>query len=292
MKPTKEMYLSRINAHPRDSNIVFEEEGHKYTILTDLNNKYTSTTTWCHSHFPKFNADAVITGMMRGKNWKEGHKYWGMTREEIKAQWSNNGASVSQSGTDLHYRIECFMNNTIPENPDLPFAHLKPDPPNVLTHRELLEEPNATYNEASEVQEWVYFINFVRDHPDKKPYRTEWTIYDEDIKISGSIDMVYENEDGTLSIYDWKRCKQITKVNTYNKFAITREICEMPDSNFWHYSLQLNTYKEILEKKYGKTIRDMFLVQLHPEAEEGNYVLYQVPDLSTKIRELFSKKSM
>jgi hypothetical protein len=51
----------------------------------------------------------------------------------------------------------------------------------------------------------------------------------------------------------------------------------------------LNTYKAILEDKYNKTIRDMFLVQLHPEVEEGNYVLYEVPDLSTKVRELFSK---
>jgi ATP-dependent exoDNAse (exonuclease V) beta subunit len=122
-----------------------------------------------------------------------------------------------------------------------------------------------------------------------KPYRTEWMIYDEDIKISGSIDMVYENDDGTLSIYDWKRCKQITKVNQYNKFAITKEICDMPDSNFWHYSLQLNTYKAILEAKYNKRIRDMFLVQLHPEADEGNYALYPVPDLSITVTELLSK---
>lgn len=286
------MYLSKVNAHPRDANITFEEEGHKYTILTDLESTYTSVTTWCHSHFPKFNADAVITGMMRSKNWKEGHKYWGMSREEIKAQWNNNGASVCQAGTDLHYRIECFMNNRLPEDPEIPFAILHTEPTNALTHRELLENPAfnlPTTASIDEVQEWIYFLNFVNDHPEMKPYRTEWTIYNEDIKISGSIDMVYENPDGTLSIYDWKRCKQITKVNTYNKFAVTEEISDLPDSNFWHYSLQLNTYKAILEAKYNKTIRDMFLVQLHPEAEEGNYVLHQVPDLSTTVASLLSK---
>jgi ATP-dependent exoDNAse (exonuclease V) beta subunit len=225
--------------------------------------------------------------MMRGKNWKEGHKYWGMTRAEIKAQWSNNGASVSQSGTNLHNRIECFMNNRYPEDPELPFAIIHQDPTEVLTHRELLEQPIALDDHS--VIEWTYFLNFVRDHPNMKPYRTEWTIYNEDLKLSGSIDIVYENEDGSLSIYDWKRCKQITKVNQYNKFAVSPEISDMADSNFWHYSLQLNTYKAILEDKYNKTIRDMFLVQLHPEVEEGNYVLYEVPDLSTKVRELFSK---
>jgi ATP-dependent exoDNAse (exonuclease V) beta subunit len=226
--------------------------------------------------------------MMRGKNWKEGHKYWGMTREEIKAQWFNNGASVSQAGTDLHYRIECFMNNRFPENPDLPFAILPhTTTASALTHQELSEQPIAEDDHS--VPEWTYFLNFIRDHPNKKPYRTEWMIYNEDLKLSGSIDMVYENEDGTLSIYDWKRCKQITKVNQYNKFAISPEICEMADSNYWHYSLQLNTYKAILEAKYNKQIRDMFLVQLHPESDEGNYVLYEVQDLSTKIQELFAK---
>ena len=34
--------------------IQFFEKGHKYTISTDPNSKYTSVTTWNHSHFPKF----------------------------------------------------------------------------------------------------------------------------------------------------------------------------------------------------------------------------------------------
>lgn len=301
-----DIHLRLINAHPRDQHIQFEEEGHKYTVLTDPDSKYTSVTTWCHSHFPTFDADAVITGMMRGRNWKPGHKYWGMSKEEIKAQWTANGSAVSQAGTDLHYRIECFMNiggiSPRPPVPSLPLQSLVEDeegkdlpfaisPPSAavtaLTHRELLDQPVANRNISEDVKEWVYFLNFVADHPDMKPYRTEWMIYDEDIKISGSIDMVYENEeDGTLSIFDWKRCKQITKVNPYNKFAISPEFAEMPDSNFWHYSLQLNTYKVILETKYNKRVRDLYLVQLHPEADAGNYELYLVPDLSSRIREV------
>jgi hypothetical protein len=352
------MYLSQLNPHPRDAHITFEEEGHKYTILTDPDSKYTSVTTWCHSHFPVFDADRVITNMMRSKNWNPSNKYWGMSREEIKAQWSNNGASVSQAGTDLHHRIECFMNNrsegSAPTSPpeimlccnfsendelekEFPFAILpchfttpgaglkeakKAAFQTALTHRELLTQSVAQSidqsgvwggtpsidqsgvwggtpsidqsgvwgrNPNKEAQEWQYFLNFVADHPDMKPYRTEWMIYDEDIKICGSIDMVYENlEDGTLSIFDWKRCKQITKVNPYNKFAITPEFAEMPDSNFWHYALQLNTYKMILENKYNKRVRDLCLVQLHPEADGGDYELYLVPDLTDRIRGFFA----
>jgi ATP-dependent exoDNAse (exonuclease V) beta subunit len=138
--------------------------------------------------------------------------------------------------------------------------------------------------------EWQYFINFINDHKHLKPYRTEWTVYDEDAKIAGSIDMVYENPDGTLSIYDWKRAKIITRINNFNRFAIPPVICHLPDSNFWHYALQLNTYKHILETKYNKTIKDLFLVRLHPDAEEKNYELIELPDLSVEVSDLFQER--
>jgi len=64
--------------------------------------------------------------------------------------------------------------------------------------------------------------------------------------------MVFEKEDGTLLIYDWKRSKEIKKTNPFNKWANKEEIEHLPDSNYWHYCLQLNTYKAILEDKYGQ----------------------------------------
>ena len=60
----------------------------------------------------------------------------------------------------------------------------------------------------------------------------------------------------------------------------------MPDANFWHYSLQLNTYKAILEAKYNKKVKDLYLVRLHPDAEENNYELIKVPDLSSEMNQL------
>jgi hypothetical protein len=113
-------------------------------------------------------------------------------------------------------------------------------------------------------------------------------VYDEDSKIAGSIDMVYENPDGSLSIYDWKRSKEIITTNQYNKFAITDCICHIPDTNFWHYSLQLNTYKTILESKYNKQIKDLFLVRIHPNNEENSYELLSVPILEKEMQDLFT----
>jgi len=278
MKPVLNEVLSARNSHPRDNNIKFFEDGHKYCIAFEPDVKYTSVTTWNHHHFEQFDADNVIQNMMKGKNWKEGHKYWGLTPEQIKSQWNNNKDSVAGAGTDLHYEIECFHNDK-----RFQFEY---------TNNELvqiyLSERKKHLEESS--LEWKYFINFMKDHTYLKPYRTEWTIYHEDAKIAGSIDMVYENPDGTLSIYDWKRSKNITRINTFNKFALTPLICHLPDSNFWHYALQLNTYKYILESKYDKKIKDLYLVRLHPDAEEKNYELIKLPDLSTEINELFEEE--
>ena len=261
------------NREIRDNHIRFYAKGHKYEILTDLKSKYTSVTTWNKSHFPKFDADAVIANIMRGKNWNPDNKYWGQTAEQIKATWFTSGASVADAGTNLHEQIEQFMNNSV----------LEPG----YTHKQLLEHYRSLEDTVVRGPEWQFFLKFIEDHPDMKPYRTEWMIFDEHVKLAGSIDMVYENPDGTLSIYDWKRAKDITKDNNWNKFALNPIIGQMPDTNYWHYSLQLNTYRQILETKYGKKVTSLCLVRIHPDHPEQTYELLPVPILTKEMDTLF-----
>lgn len=265
------------HGHPRDQFIKFYNKGHKYEILTDTNSKYLSVTTWNHKHFPKFDPDVAVQNIFKSKQWGPTNKYWGMTAEQIKNSWKSNGNAVANAGTNLHERIECFMNGDIS---DLD-----------INHDKLYEdyEHSETFGQDDCV-EWNYFIQFVKDHPTLKPYRTEWMIFDEDLKLAGSIDMVYENPDGTLEIYDWKRCKEIVKTTTWNKFAINPLICHMPDTNFWHYTLQLNTYKTILERKYGKIVSKLCLVQLHPDNQNNCYELHEVPMITREIQDLFEER--
>ena len=53
---------------------------------------------------------------------------------------------------------------------------------------------------------------------------------------------------------------------------------------------KLNIYKRILEKNYGYIVKDLFLVRLHPNAEDQNYELIEVPDLSEQVTRLFEEK--
>ena len=284
-------YLSEMNRHERDEMIEFIEEGHKYIIKND---DYKSVTTIIHENFTGFDADKIISTMMTGKNWKKGNKYWGMSECDIKESWKKNGDEQSKLGTNLHYEIECFMNIEMKEGGDLSGA--EGDSINgstgsntvSYTHQDLLsiyeyEIKNNIITADDKGDEWNYFLKYLKDTYWYKPYRTEWKIYHEELKIAGSIDMVYENSDGTLSIYDWKRAKEIQKYNIYKKYSVGECLKNVPDTNFYHYSLQLNLYKYILESKYNKKIKDLYLVRLHPNNKNKTYDLIECKDMTNEI---------
>jgi hypothetical protein len=245
-------YLANKYPHKRDAHILFDEGPHIYTIDGDSN--YMSVTTWNHSHFAPFDADAIISKMMASKRWAQS-KYYGQTAKEIKAGWSANGKAASSAGTKMHYDIECFYNDLDVE----------------------IEE---------DCVEWDYFAQFENEIGQHlTPYRTEMMVWDKELRLAGSIDMIFENPDGTLQVYDWKRCKNIKKDNRWQS-STTECISHLPDTNFWHYSLQLNTYKYMLEKNYGKKVTDMYLVCLHPTNYNKSYIRLKVPELPEEIANL------
>ena len=257
-------YLKNKNSHINDKDTYLDEESHIYNIQGYCD--YTSMTTFIHSLFNHFDADKIITNMMNSKNWVNS-KYYGMTRDEIKNLWEANKINASEDGTNMHLNIEKFYNGASIVNNTL---------------------------------EWQYFMNFYNDYNTTlEPYRTEWIVYDKNIKIAGSIDMIFKpvpeifiDNKEVLDIYDWKRCKDIKKFNNFDKWALNTIISHIPDTNYWHYAFQLNGYKWILENNYNKIIRNMYLVCLHPENSNKSYKLIQIPDLQNEIESLFQERKM
>ena len=250
-------FLAKKNAHPRDEFISFDEGPHIYYVRGDPS--FTSVTTWNHHHFPPFDTEQVLDNTMRSRKMQDStYKYYGMTREEIKQAWDDNRDSAAKAGTKMHYDIECHYNGMEVKNESIEYQH---------------------------------FQKFLKDFPNLKPYRTEWCVYYEELKLSGSIDMVFENEKGELLIYDWKRCKEIKHDDgAYTRYSTTPCIQHLPDTNFWHYALQLNMYKTILEHKYGKTIVDLYLVCMHPDNLYETYERIQVPFLDKEIKDLIEHR--
>ena len=246
------MILSQKNSHPRDSNGKFDEEPHEYYYENEKMKK--SVTTLVHDMFPQFNKDKTAEMLFKRHFDNDKSDYYHMTVDDILQKWENNKNEACSKGTELHKNIE------------------------------------LTYNDVSvndETIEYQYFQDFHNDHKFLVPYRTEWEVYYEEKKIAGSIDMIFQNPDGSFSIYDWKRCKKIEKSNKF-EFGLY-ELDHLPNSNFWHYSLQLNIYKYILLKKYDFFIKDMFLVVCHPNNKK--YMKYECPDLQNEVSLIFDKLS-
>lgn len=230
-------HLSRINYHPRDDKINFVEETHKYYIDGSCEGNL-SCTGFIHEFFGHFDPKACIAKMRKNIAKWTSSPYYGMTDEEIIKKWSDNGKQASEAGTAMHLAIEQFLHGS----------------------------SEQIVPEVKETPEWHYFMKFWKDcGDDLEPYRSEWEVWtSNDIKLCGSIDMVFRRKsDGKFVIYDWKRSKEIKAENPFGTGLAPLE--HLPDTNYWHYTLQLNIYKWMLEKYYGLDVADLYLVILHPD---------------------------
>ena len=235
--------LEKKNKHERDDNIVFEEYGHKYTYNGDCNmgdkddmgdkKDFKSVTTVVHEFFEKFDADKIIDKMMESSKWPNS-KYYGMTKEEIKQLWSENGKNASKLGTQMHAEIEDYFNERLD-----------------------VKEKTKEYKQFEEF--WKEFKNV---NPTWEPFRTEWIVYDEKKKLAGSIDFLLSDSDGNIVIIDWKRSKEIKMANKFKKG--TGPFKSLDDCNYNHYTIQLNCYRHIIETKYNKKVAAMYIVVCHP----------------------------
>ena len=248
--------LALKNAHPRDASISFEEADHVYTVCGERGT-YMSVTTFVHKQFPHFDAKAIIDKILKSpKREDPTYKYYGKTRQDIEAEWEANRVSASSAGTQMHLNIEHHYNG--------------------------MDVSNSSV-------EYGYFKDFARDFAHLEAYRTEWCVFHEELKISGSIDMVFRDvRDGAFYIYDWKRSKEIKYDDEWCDYGVSPALKSVPNLNFWHYSLQLGIYRAILEEKYGLKIAGMFLVVLHPD--NGGYQVIETADLRAEIRGLFEER--
>lgn len=166
--------------------------------------------------------------------------------EKTKLQWKNTAIY----GKSVHKQIEMFTKNETINNPHPEFLQF-------LKYHKTLEEKD-------------YEIEV-----------SEFKIYDEDLKLCGCVDMIYKHKkEKHYIIIDWKTSKNI-KMEGY-KNSCSECIKHIPDSNYWHYTLQLNYYKYILENKYNLKIKKMLMLVLC----DDKYTEYIIPDCTQEISSL------
>ena len=176
----------------------------------------------------------------------------GMTANEVAKMWADKGKKARDQGTFLHEQIENYY---------LGIAY-------------------------EETEEFDQFKNFINDHNDLLPYRSEWRVYDDSLNIAGTIDLIVKNGKNH-DIYDWKRSKKV--VSTYNGQPIEQNqwqqavggLSHIDDTSYNRYCLQQSLYKFILEKNYGIKVDNMYLIVMYPDNQ--NYYKIKVPYLKDEI---------
>lgn len=181
----------------------------------------------------------------------------GLTPQQVKRMWEKKGEEARNLGTQLHEKIERYY---------LGQSNISDD-----TYR-LFEKFTQLYHLS--------------------PYRTEWTIFDEDTQIAGTLDFLnFQNE--VFTIYDWKRSNKVVvcgKAETYSKWGkkAFNPISHVPDTTYWHYALQVSIYRYILEKNYNIVVSKSNLAIFHPDYSQP-YVL-EVPYMRDEVIKLMANR--
>ena len=240
------------NRHQRDLRIQFLPYEHIYIL--DGKESLMSVSNLVSLFFTGF----------KSYYWSERKaREYGITQVEMLEQWDAKGTQSREVGTFLHQQIRNYYHG-------LPFCG----------------QYRFVYNgkfihidtDVSLESEFEQFTCFLNDH-EFVPFRTEWTIFDEDLKIAGTLDMIHK-KNGTFDLYDWKRSHRLLdesgNIRKTNPFQYGIHGLErIPDTDYWHYCLQLNIYRYILERNYDMTVDKMYIILLHSEAIE--YRKIEVP---------------
>lgn len=184
----------------------------------------------------------------------------------ILEEWECKGAESREIGTFMHSQIESYFQNSRP-----------------------IYNTQFVYNgdfvnvdkEVSIEMELQFFKNFIRDHDSITPFRTEWRICDLELKIAGTIDLLCKNKNGGFDIYDWKRSRKASPDERIWRNGING-LHHVPDISFYHYALQQNLYKYILENNYNVRIDNMYIVVFHADFE--NYQKYRIPNMGKEVQ--------
>ena len=102
-----------------------------------------------------------------------------------------------------------------------------------------------------------------------------------------------------LTIFDWKNTKAIHKFSFIRNDKGTGPCADLPNTNYFHYAIQLNVYKYMLEQFYkdivveGNTykrivIDKMFLVIMHDNRD--TYLEMLLPDYQERVRKMFEDR--
>lgn len=161
----------------------------------------------------------------------------GKSEEEIRKEL----AEPSDRGTQMHKDIENFLKGKLYNDAYKEFKMFR------KFYDECILSQNLTFYDAEKI------IEFPQHN------------------IAGTVDALFQKENGEFVIVDWKRSKHLIIDGFPRKYGFGRGLSvlsHLDNSSYYKYEMQQSFYKYILEKEYSMRISSMILVVLHPEYDK------------------------
>lgn len=213
--------------------VTYYDEPHKY-FLNDK--QLTSVTTLIHKYEEPFDEDYWAE--------RKGEEY-GLDPEEVKRGWRFINKKATMKGSIIHdYAENLFLNKVFPYPSDIITKEFGFDP----IHDEFVK--------TKKLVDDFYKFSFNK----LIPIKTELVVCDEEFQIGGMVDLLFYNiKAKQFQIWDWKT-NSADKAFSDPEGYLKGKLFMIPNSDFDKYSLQLSTYKFIIEKNTGLKLGDSYII--------------------------------
>jgi len=149
-----------------------------------------------------------------------------------------------------------------------------------------LLEDYIEYGETDDIHGWLYktYDKSVERHIDKfDKILSESLVYNEDYKIAGLADLIYEHKNGEFTVGDFKTNKKFRFSSPFGERMLA-PIDHLHNCEFNVYALQLSMYAYMYEKLTGKKCRKCVIFYLKDDAFRAYHVNYLKSDIEVLLK--------
>lgn len=240
------------------NDVTYYDEPHEYYVNGE---KYTSVTTLIHKFQNEFDEE-----------------YWssyisektGLSKSNVKLGWKHINEVGTIKGSTAHdYAENLFLNKVFPYPKQKVIDHFGYD---------------AIWDQYLKTKNHI--DNFYNATKNKLiPIKTELVVYYPKYKLAGMVDLLVWNvKEQEFQIWDYKTNKDFTYESEYGEH-LNNCLSILQDCDLEIYSLQLSTYKHIIEQMTNVKIGKCYLVWVSHRNE--NFKIIQ-----TKNREFYVKQML
>ena len=244
------------------NDVTFYDEPHKYYVD---NKELISVTTLIHRYQGTF--DEKYWSEAKGNQFK-------IKPKEILRAWNFINKKGTIKGSAIHDYAENLFQNKIFNYPkDLILSEFGFDP--------VLEEYEITKKHVN---------NFYNDsHGKLIPIQTEFVVYDKETQIGGMLDMLFYNvKMKEFQIYDWKTNKDFTF--ECKERHLLDDLFMIEECDLELYSLQLEMYKQIIEKNIPIKLGKSYLVWF--SHNNDNYKIIETKNREFQVKEILNNRML